>query len=342
MNGSVVNDSNTIYNSQTYLYYDCHNMDVSYPFYGIYLQNWFVVGTLNVILSPLTFFINLLTLIALRGVKDKNTITNCILANLCATDMLTGLLGQSVYGAHYLNVYHNKKVCSLYLTTIGSGYFFVTVSFFTLFSIQTERYAGVFYPFHYEKVAEDEKFIRRILTVTWLISGILLLVSFFTPHLILHTFVAAIIVPIVFIWSCYVQVKIVRQIHKITRRIRKDTLLTDDKRKDISRINSRANRLAGLILMAHIICYTPNIIICMWRYFNPNSNNLLAALVWTETLVFLNSIFNALLFCLQKKDVRRLVIYRICSLVPCSIAICEPQHDASTCHDRYYNPEHWK
>ena len=253
--------------------------------------------------------------------------------------MLTGLFAQLTYGAFYLTVYYNKVICSLLLITIGCDYFFVAVSFFTLFLIQTERCFGVFHPFRYEKLVADGKSVRKIILIIWIISGTMVLVSFFTPKLILLTIIAALLIPAVFIWSYYVQIKIVRQVHRVTKRMRKITPQTEVKTKDskcyISRTNSRANRLAGLVLVAYIICYAPNVTINILRYFNNGSSILVVALVWTETLVFLNSIFNALLFCLQKKDVRCVILSSIYSFIHCSTTISEIQHMNSTCVQVY-------
>ena len=287
-------------------------LDVSYPSDGIHKQNWFVVGITNLILAPITFLINFLTITALRNIKNKNTITNYILVSLCATDMLTRLLlAQSVFGAFYLNVHYESVTCSLFLFTVGNSYFFVSVSFCTLFVIQTERFLGVFLPFKHEPLAANRCFKRKIILASWISSCILVLASIFTPHLILHTIAACMFIPSVFIWSCYVQIKIVFEVHKITKNIHKIRPQTENNKNDmeryIRRVNSRANRTAGLIIVAYIICYTPNIIISICRYFDGESETLLAMLVWAETLVYLNSIFNPLLFCLQKKDVRQRV-----------------------------------
>ena len=302
------------------LHFDCHNTDIGYPFHGLYRENWFIIGTLNLILSSLTLSINILTLIALRRIKGKNTVTNYILRNLCATDMFTGLFGQTIYGALYLSIYYKNMVCSLFLITVWSGYFFVTVSFFTLFLIQTERYIAVFYPFRYEKFAADWRFLKKIILITWIGSGIIVSASFFTPHFILISVFASLSIPTVLIWSCYVQVKIVRQVRKISRRIQATVPKTGNNTREmkshLNRVNSRANRLAGLILLAYFICYTPNGIINILLYFSPRSKILITGLVWTETIVFLNSIFNALLFCLQKRDVRCIIFSLIGSLIP--------------------------
>ena len=293
------------------LYINCPNWQLIYPLHGIYKKNWFVVGTVNLIIAPVVFIINLVTLIALRKARDRDTITNYIFTSLCTADMLTGLFAQLLYGTFHVNVFHNKSFCPLLFATSGSGYFFITISFFTLFAIRVERYIGVFRPLHYEKIALDDILIKKIIVITWLATAVFILICFFTPHMIMYKIFVAIVVPIAFIWSCYVQLKIVAQVYKITRSLCKATPERDEiepcGERYIKRVRCRINKIAGLILVAYIICYTPSLIMYILLSLDYKSKIFLALTVWTETIAFTNSIFNPLLFCLQKKDVRQTV-----------------------------------
>ena len=293
------------------LYFDCRNMNVGYPTTGMYKYNWLINGTVNLVLAPFTFFLNLITLIALRKVKDKRTATNYILSSLCTTDMLTGLFGQVTYGVLYLTIFHSKAFCILLLTTVGFSYFFVTVSFFTMLTIHTDRYIGVFYPFQYEKIERSCSFIWKIIFVTWIASACFVSVNFFTPHFILHTVLAAIIIPVSFTWCIYVQLNMISQVRKVTRHLCQTTPQLDGYHRrqkcNSVRLRSRTNKMVGLILGAFVICYTPNIIISILRYLDGKSHKLLTAMVWSETLVFFNSVLNPFLFCLQRKDIQQIV-----------------------------------
>ena len=125
-------------------------------------------------------------------------------------------------------------------------------------------------------------------------------------------------------WSCYVQVKIVREVHRITKRHRQNGPHIGNKKDENERhsnlVDSLANRIAGLILMAYAVCYIPGAIIYIWLNFSKTSNVLQAVRQWAETLAYLNSIFNPLLFSLQKKEIRQIVFSFVRSLLPCSTA----------------------
>ena len=302
------------------VYFVCKNNSTSnFPLYGIYLENWFIVGLANIMLSPVTFLINLMTLIALRKIIDENTLTNCIFTSLCTTDMLTGINRPIIIRYILLNSFLQQGILYSAFEYDCKWVFFVAVSFLTLLAIHVERYIAIFRPFTFEKIAADTDLIKRLILLSWAIVATLVTLCFFTPRFVMYTVISSILTPTAFIWSCYVQVKIVCQVHRITRSLRTTFPQTDDDKSEreryISRVKSRSNRIAGLILMAYMICYTPNIIIYIWRYFNPNSKLLLAVMAWTETLVFLNSIFNPLLFCMQKKDIRKTVL----SLLRCRL-----------------------
>ena len=276
---------------------------------------------------------NLITLIALRRVTDKNTLTNYIFTALCTADMLTGLIAQVQFGTLYLKLFYKKASCSLLFASAGSGFFFVAMSFFTLLAIHVERYFAVFHPFTFEKIAADTRLIKKMILFSWAMIAILVSVSSLTPQFVMFKFIALILVPTGFIWSCFVQVKIVRQVHKITKNLRKIAPQTDDNSERehyLSRLKSQSNRIAGLILVAYMICYTPTIIIYVWIHYSPTSQILLVVRTWAETLTFLNSIFNPLLLYLQKKDIRKTVLSLLRYLSPFSRVSKEEVHTRAT------------
>ena len=339
MRGSMLlgNKSFNRINSRTnhVLHFDCTNhVKISYPLEGLYPQNWALIGTINLILAPITFAVNLLTLVALCKSKDKTFITKAIFTSLCLTDMLTGILAQTFYGVLYITVFNAEKYCFLLLATIGCSYFFVATSFFALLAIHVERFLGVFHPFYHKRIKTDASLIKIIALTTWILTAVSVAVSFFTPHLIMYTILAAIFTPIVFVWSCYVQVKIVGKVHRVMSRRRKVVPQTDlrtERKCHFNRKDSRANKTAGLILVAYIVCYTPSLIINILRFYDEKSNPLLAVRVWAETCVFLNSIFNPLLFCLQGREIREIIRSLLFALLPCSAATYGSEQDITVC-----------
>ena len=305
--------------------YNCPNANFSWPLEVSYRRNWISVAVVNLILAPVTFFMNFVILFALSKLKDRNTITNYLFRSLCITDMLTGLLAQPLFGALYLNVFSKKASCSLLVATVGSGYFFVTISFFTLLGIHIERYLGVFHPLYHSKIKTKTTLIKKIIVTGWVLTAIYVLLCFVTPYLILFTVSYAVFVPVSFTWCCYVQVKIVREVYRINKRGRNNIVpetneIKTERERHFNRVQSRANRITGLILVAYTVCYIPGIIACILLQIDKDSHILLAVVRWGETLALLNSLCNPLLFTLQKKDVRQIIFYFFCSLKPCSTA----------------------
>ena len=314
------NDSS--YNEQL-LHFNCYNYKFNLPIHEAYRRNYVAVGSVSLILAPITFILNLAVFIAFSKINGKNNITNYIYRSLCMADMLTGLLAQPAFAAFYLTVFHRKTYCSLLLIYFGCNYFFVTVSFLGLLAIHVERYLGVIYPFKHNKIKTDTIMITKLIVTGWILAAISVSLGFLTSQLIMLTVFAAALIPTVFMWNFYVQVKIVREVHRITKLRRQNAAKIDDKKDETEHhfnlVDSRANKIAGLILIAYAVCYIPDIIIYTWLYLH-KSNVLLALQLWTETLVYLNSIFNPLLFSLQKREIRQIVISSVRSLLPCSTA----------------------
>ena len=324
--------------NNTSIYFHCSaNVVKTYAVYGMYIKNWLLVGIVNLFLAPTAFVMNLMTLLALRKSKDRNTITNYVFTSLCTTDMMTGLIVQPLYGIFYLTVYRRNTFCGLLYTTIGFAYFFVAISFFALIAIHVERYLGICYPFYYKTIKMKTSLIKKIILGMWILTAIVVLLCFLTPNLMMYSVLAALLAPVAFIGSCYVQVKITGHVRRMAglNRIGNSVSQTDDMRDGecesrYDRSVHRVNKIAGLILLAYTVCYIPNMITYIWHYFDRKSHMLLAITVWTETLVFLNSICNPLLFCLQKRDVWGIAVSSLRSMIGCSAAIHKSKQDCSS------------
>ena len=316
------NDENHSNYNEQLLHFNCYNFKFSLPVHEAYIRNWAAVGSVNLILAPITFILNLTILIAFCKINDKNKITNYFYKSLCMADMLTGLVAQPAFAAFYLTVFHRKTDRSLlFINTVCSD-FLVSVSFLGLLAIHTERYLGVFYPFRHNKIKTNTIMITKLILSGWIVTAIFVSLCFLTPRLIMWTVSVAALIPTIFMWSCYVQVKIVLEVHRITKFRRKNAPQIGDKKEERQRrfnlVDSRANRISGLILMAYAVCYIPCTIICTWLHLCKTSNVLRAEQQWAETLVYVNSTFNPLLFSLQKKEIRRIIVSSMRSLLPCS------------------------
>ena len=306
------------------LHYNCHDIKFSLRPHEAYRRNYAVVGGVNLILAPVSFILNLTILIAFSKVNATNNITNLIFRSLCTADMLTGLFAQPAFAAFYLIAFQKHISCSLIYISTAFSFFFVAVSFLSLLAIHIERYLAVFYPFKHHIIKTKTILIKKLILTGWILTAILVSLCLLTPRFIMFAVFSVVLIPTVFMWSCYVQVKIVREVNRRTKPFGKDVPQVGDRKDEreyrFNYVDSRANRISGLILMAYAVCYIPVVVIYTWLHFNKRLYFLRAEQYWAETLVYLNSIFNPLLFSLQKKDIRQIIASSVRSLVPCSRA----------------------
>ena len=282
---------------------ECLSFRTTYPLTGWYSYNWVAIAMVDFTLAPFTAVINLLVAIAILKNSTLQTVSNIIILNLTLTDMLTGFIAEPLLGTINIMASQSTMSCPIFTTASVVSYYFTTVSFLTLAFVMLDRFFAIFLPYRYVMIA-DKNLIIKMLVSIWIFGALILVVSGFTKKFVLHNYFTIIIIPVVFGWSFFVQVKTLILIRRIHREV-SSLPTTDSDPSPQDNASSSTTRLGFFILLAMWFCFVPKASVYFLSYaFGKTSDLLHIASSWTNIAVLTNSLLNPLIYCYYLREIR--------------------------------------
>jgi len=120
------------------------------------------VTIVNVLVSPLTIFLNVLVILAVKITPQLKDKYNVLLACLAGTDITTGALGQPLFIAeliYRLTGSPESEFCIIPHATRGLTRAFGLISLYHLALISMERYISIKFPFKYHDIVTNRRLI---------------------------------------------------------------------------------------------------------------------------------------------------------------------------------------
>ena len=278
------------------------------------------IAVINILLTPVAVILNGLTLYTIYRCRRLHTVSNYILCSLALNDLLSGCITQPLFAALILNMTHCGARCHLYVISTMCGYFLSSISFLSLFLISMDRYLSIFYPYTYQKITANKSAAIRVIGATWIFCLVVVVASWFTPQLAIHTYMATVLIPVIFLWSFFVHTRTLCLVRRINREVVALRRITRNARGSITNDNdhgqmtSRATKVAAMILIAMFVTYIPHNIFAVMRNYVQLTEFEHDVFLWAVTLVLLNSTLNPLIYCWQLKELRNKILATICCL----------------------------
>ena len=283
---------------------NCDTIPFYYKFENISKWNVIAVSLVNFVAAPFAAFLNFLAMYTIYRRKSLRTLSNLILCSLALTDMLTGLVTQPMFATLMMMSAFCVKFCFINTFTIIIGNTLSSISMASLFLINLDRHISIFYPFYYEKRKDSKIQLLIIVILIWLINILVVSASLATPNMALSTISASVVAFLIYIWSFYVNIRVVMIVRNLQRQVKSrlpSTVNTGLEEKRNSEVMSRATRVVSTILGSMLICYMPFVV---FTVVEMRANLPFNAWVWISTLVFLNSLLNPLVYFVQMKEIR--------------------------------------
>ena len=276
------------------------------------------ISILNMLAAPFTFLSNLLVLVAVCKFRKLQTLPNILLANLSMTDMFTGLLMQPCFGVYHILTTQGNSSCLLQTVSNCFAYYFASVSYLTIICIWTERYFAIFHPYYYMKWITKELLVKLLIGL-WIFCfvyyGIFLLLRIGIEE---NRALVALIVPVTFLWSLFVQLKVIIAVRKVRHQV---SILPGNqvRRSSFYYYSSNATKVSFLILLTMMICYMPFCVLCLfkyseWRRKNRQSLSLYVNFQWSIFFVSFNSLCNVVIYCYRLRELRKYIVSMVFKL----------------------------
>ena len=274
----------------------------------------------NAFFSFTAITLNIVTIIALRKPLTIPRAVKILLLSLAVSDLGVGLLVQPLYITRLVMMIKENTQTLYFEITLKSFYataFFLTYpSFFGVVALTTDRYLAVHFYLRYQELVTQKRVVAVVIS-NWILSAIPMLSSIWIPNA-----VGIILVPVESV--CYLTTALLyfkiylavrhhsNQIHVLQAQ------LAQNNEGDMA--NAARERKAAVgtfyVYLVFLICYLPST--CGWIIHTSTgpSTMLLKFGPYTNTLIFLNSSLNPLIYSWKMRHVRHAIMEILRNILP--------------------------
>ena len=265
----------------------------------------------NSFLSYTTIILNIVTIHAIRKTALLPKPLRTLLLSLAASDVGVGLLVQPFYIFTLVSRLNKKRIdCISYKKLLAAINFFCTSSLFNVVTISVDRFLAVHLHLRYQELVTHRRVIAAVISI-WLFSTIISSSVFYDSLLIISQVVwfvnitVCLILVVIVYWRIYIVLK--RHKNQI-RGLQIQEVQQGVQNGDLSNFLKLQKSALGTfyVCVVFMICYLPSYILSfllLARLLSPVS--LYEALLYTTTLLFLNSSLNPVIYCWKMGPIRR-------------------------------------
>ena len=253
---------------------------------------------------------NALVIAALVRKKMLNSPLNLLLANMCLTDFLVGIVEQPIFVALRVMELRSIFSCTLRQVSAFLGYLCGGVTICTLCFISVDRWIAITMPFRYESVVTQRRCLALLGLVYISCTMLTLLGTFDVIKTKLYYLMVSFVLIALKIQAllCYAKIYKIARSHErridLARSIVLKTAFTREnetfttnsgrggsqKRIGVDAISQRRKSKTVLFMAVFlVICYLPKVCVIMDAFlFRKSESMSYTALKWSETLFLLN------------------------------------------------------
>ena len=262
-------------------------------------------------MSYTTVILNIATIHAINQTALSPKPLRTLLLSLAASDVGVGLLVQPLYISTLVSRLNQKRIdCISYKKFLAAINFFCISSLLNVVTISVDRFLAVHLHLRYQELVTHKRVIAAVISI-WLLGAIISSSVFWVPSFfilrvirVVNMTVCLILVVIVY-WRIYIVLKR----HKIQiEGLQIQEVQQGVQNGDLSNFLKLRKSALGTfyVCVVFMICYWPSYILyflLLARLLSPIS--LYEALLYTTTLLFLNSSLNPVIYCWKMGPIRR-------------------------------------
>ena len=256
---------------------------------------------LNVPLMFISIIGNTLVLAAILRTSSLRSPSNILLCSLAVSDLLVGFVVQPLYIASELT-----ENADMYQVLGVMSYAACGVSLMTMAAISVDRFLALHYHMRYPILMTTHRAVYTSVTL-WFISFILAIFSIWNMNASYLGAAANIVICLSLSTVCYIRIyRIVRQ-HQLQIHVQQQAVQTLNAESVQNMERSKRSALNTFVFyLVLILCYFPlfvaMVMLSIYHIHLTNEWNL------TDTIAFMNSSINPILYCWRLRELRTAVV----------------------------------
>lgn len=278
---------------------------------GAYERIRIVNCAINVLLSYTAITLNTVTILALRKTSLSSPLKTLLLS-LAVSDLGVGLLVQPLYVATFVMESEGNSSASFYF--VIKSYFMIVVflcvsSFLGVMALSVDRFLAIHLHLRYQAIVTHKRVVVSVVSI-WVLSAV---ISQTAIHIRQVTFLMfGTFSVICLISSAFFYYKIYVTVQRHANQIQVLQLQPRQGDNEMVEYTTRLKKAAigtFYVYLVFLICNLPNTcILLIPRNLLQQSADLGTILLLAETLVFLNSSLNPLIYCWKMRYIRQAII----------------------------------
>ena len=265
------------------------------------------ISTLNIFLSITAFLGNTLILAALRKESSLHPPSKLLLRSLATTDLCVGLISQPLAVSIWLSVVNKKwNICRWILAArFITDYILCGVSLCTVTAISVDRLLALLLGPRYRQVVTFKRTFALIINF-WVVSTVFSTIYFLNAEIIKWYSIIGILFCL--ITSIFSYTKIFSNLRHHQNQVQGGRSQQPNQANQLNIARYRKALSSALWLQVTLVaCYLPFFIVTTLAANVVLSSSLYLAWRYTNTIVFLNSSLNPILYCWKIDEVRQAV-----------------------------------
>ena len=275
----------------------------------------------NAFFSFTAITLNIVTIIALRKPLTIPRAVKILLLSLAVSDLGVGLLVQPLYITRLVMMIKENTQTLYFEITLNSFYvigtFLSYASFFGAVALTADRYLAVHFYLRYQELVTQKRVVAVVIA-NWILSAILMLLYIrIPPNFVAIIFVLVESVCYLTTALCYFKIYLAvrhhsNQIHVLQAQ------LAQNNEGDMA--NAARERKAAVgtfyVYLVFLICYLPSTCFSIIHRSAGPSTMLLQFARYANTLIFLNSSLNPLIYSWKMRHVRHAIMEILRNILP--------------------------
>ena len=264
---------------------------------------------INNFLSYTAIMLNIVTLHAITKTSSMPKTLKTLLLSLTVSDVGVGLLVQPFYTSLLVKwIQQSIPSCSTYKAFFVISDLFTFASFFGVVAVSVDRFLAIHLHLRYQELVTHKRVVAVVISI-WVLSLFLSMLYFWVPPDVLLLFWCVIIL-FVLVLSAMVYIRIYLAVERHKNQIQALQIQQLPENDEMANFASLIKSAVSTfyVFLVFLVCYLPCAIsFATLKIFGP-SIALKKFLLFSLTLLFLNSSLNPVIYCWKMRHIRHAIM----------------------------------